>query len=242
MEQIDDIFKIDKKFKKNKIIAKDELFSKKTSLLVNKVILNCQLVCENTNINEYIDNNYIYKSLSIFYITLRDKTILKTVLTNLTKKILSPAFYIFIYNNEISIVFTKFKVNQKDKNKNIVEEQETICIKNINNISQLEQKILEKFNFTQLSNIRNFYNLYMYFINWAVVYNLSNELKLDFEQHFHQKNELILANNKITKLKQEIKALYVGFEKMTCSNKNNITNKIKNITNEINKIISKFNF
>ncbi len=171
-EQIINLFKLnrdrilqDRKIPKNTFYDLDAFNAAKKRIFtedINEINLLAILNEDTINISAYKNDELNYSEVDIIYVELKNTSNIQVIIEAIQKNILNPVILVFVYEASILIQVALKRLNQSEKDKQVIEEEYLTDWINIASPNEAEAKFLTNLDISKFS-FDNLYNFYLEF-------------------------------------------------------------------------------
>jgi hypothetical protein len=212
-EQIINLFKLnrdrilqDRKIPKNTFYDLDAFNTSKKRIFtedINEINLLAILNEDTINISAYKDEELNYSEVDIIYVDMKNTNNIQVIIEAIQKNILNPVILVFSYESSILIQVALKRLNQSEKDKQVIEEDYSTDWINILSASEPKAKFLASLDISKFS----FDNLYSFYLEFSrlVYQSIFISVLGDFE--FYRKLDTIILKPQIESYLNNLKLI-----------------------------------
>lgn len=212
-EQIINLFKLnrdqilqDRKIPKNTFYDLDAFNTAKKRIFtedVNEINLLAILNEDTINISAYKDEELNYSEIDIIYIGLKNISNIQIIIEAIQKNILNPVILVFTHESSILMQVALKRLNQSEKDKQVIEEEYLTNWINIVSPNEAEAKFLTNLDISKFS----FDNLYNFYIEFSRLVYQSIFIRILEDFEFYKKLDTMVLKPKIESYLDNLKLI-----------------------------------
>lgn len=199
--------KVDKKIFKKQYLDNFTLKQSEKRILsddIENITLKYILTKDNINIQPFVNDTYDYETISFMEVNIKDIKNYKKI-ASIVNILPRPIILLLVCKNQICINLNLKRINQSDKTKLVIEEENFSNWMDLKNLNKNEEEFVQSLDIGTLS-FTHFFTFYKEFLDKIIALNLSKYSgSLSKEANRETLDKIVLLEDDIASVKNQIK-------------------------------------